>query len=56
MGNNSRGCELRPMPPNDKGYEWPLDLNLMQLVEHEKLVKRRMHLRLEFEHIIRLWH
>jgi hypothetical protein len=38
MVNNYRRCELRPMPPNDKGYELPLDLNLTQLVEHDKLV------------------
>ncbi len=44
------------MPLNDKGYELPLDLNLTQLVEHEKLVRRRIHLRIEFEHITRLWH
>jgi hypothetical protein len=56
MASNSKGCELRPTPPNDKGHELPFDLNLTQLVEDEKLVRRRMHLRLEFEHIIRLWH
>jgi len=57
MVSNSRGCEPQPTPLNHEGHELPLDLNLTQLVEHKKQVRRRkMHSQLEFEHIIRPWH
>jgi len=31
------------MPPNDKGHEMPLDLNLTQLAKHKESIGRRMH-------------
>jgi hypothetical protein len=52
----SDGCELQPTPPNDEGHEMPLDLNLTQLAKHEKLVGRKMHPQLKFEHITKPWH
>jgi hypothetical protein len=45
MVSNSRRHELRPTPLNDEGHDSPSDLNLTQLVEHEKSIRiRRMRL------------
>jgi hypothetical protein len=56
MVTNFEGHEPQPMPLNHEGHESLLDLNLAQLAKHKKLIGRKMHSQLEFEHITRPWH